>query len=429
MTSLRCPGEPRVVLATAGSLGDLNPFVGLARAIRSRGLRTTLLVPADHAGRAAAEGVEVVPLGAPGDLQAAIRDPQVWHPIRGFGRIWASGEAALRDALAWFDALPDDAPTTLVAHPLVLAHASIVRARRRSLRVLAAWLAPSNLVSVHDPLTLGPLAVPRWVPRAARRAAWWLTERVIVEPVALPRLNADRTGRELPPVRRLLSHLMSAADASVTLFPPWFSPTRPDWPRPLSEGAFVLHDPAAAGPLPHSVRAFLAAGEPPVVVTAGTAQVHAAAFFASALAAVRASGRRALLLSRDRAQVPEPLGADAMWHDYLPFAQLLPQSAALIHHGGIGTTAEALRAAVPQLVVPWAYDQFDNGARVIALGAGRASFLARRRPSRLAAELAALLRDARLRDGATAAAARIQADARAGRLEALVDAIVLRGRC
>jgi hypothetical protein len=66
---------------------------------------------------------------------------------------------------------------------------------------------------------------------------------------------------------------------------------------------------------------------------------------------------------------------------------------------------------------------------VIALGAGRASFLARRRPSRLAAELAALLRDARLRDGATAAAARIQADARAGRLEALVDAIVLRGRC
>lgn len=427
MTSHPRPGDPRVVLATAGSHGDLNPFIGLAGAIRARGARITLMVPAAHADRAAAAGVEVVPLGDPGDLQAAMRDPAIWHPTRGFGRIWAAGDAAFRDALAWFDAQPDDGPMTLVAHPLVLAHAAIARARRRTLRVVAAWLAPSNLVTVHDPLTLGPIEVPRWVPRAARRAAWRLTERVVVDAVVLPRLNVDRAARGLPPVRRLLGHLMAAADASVTLFPPWFSPTRPDWPAPLTEGTFVLHDPDAAMPLPEAVRAFLGAGPPPVVVTAGTGQVHAAAFFASALAAARADGRRVLLLTPERAQVPAALGADALWHAYLPLAALLPHAAALVHHGGIGTTAEALRAGVPQLVVPWAYDQFDNGARTVALGAGRASFAARRRPARLAAELAALLGDAGVRAGATAAAARIAADARADRLQAVVDAILDRG--
>jgi len=424
MISAARAGEPRVVLATAGSHGDLHPFLGLAAAIRARGAGITLMVPAAHAQRAAAAGVEVVPLGDPGDLQAAMRDPAIWHPTRGFGRIWAAGDAAFRDVLAGLDALPDDAPTTLVAHPLVLAHAAIARARRRTLRVVAAWLAPSNLVTVHDPLTFGPIAVPRWLPRAARRAAWRLTERVVIDPVALPRLNADRAARNLPPVRHLLGHLMAAADASVTLFPPWFSPTRPDWPTPLTEGAFVLHDPQAGAPLPEPVRAFLGDGAPPVVVTAGTGQVHAAAFFASVLAAARAAGRRAVVLTPERAQVPAPLGADALWHAYLPLAALLPHAAALVHHGGIGTTAEALRAGVPQLVVPRAYDQFDNGARTVALGAGRASYVAARRPARLATELAALLGDASVRAGAAAAAARIAADTRAGRLEAVVDAIL-----
>lgn len=430
MTPFARPGDPRVVLATAGSHGDLHPFVGLALAVRARGARTTLMVPAAHAARAAAalgEGIEVVPLGRPDDYERALRDPAVWRMREGFGRIWASGDAAFRDALAWLDALPDDGPTTLVAHPLVLAHASIARARRRTLRVVAAWLAPSNLVTVHDPLTLGPLAVPRWWPAAARRAAWALGERVAIRPVALPRLNADRAARGLPPVRRFLGHLMTVADASVTLFPPWFSPTRPDWPAPRVEGTFVLHDPHAGVPLPDAARAFLAAGAPPVVVTAGTGQVHAADVFAGALAAARATGRRAVLLTPERAQVPAALGDDACWFDWLPLSTLLPHAAALVHHGGIGTTAEALRAGVPQLVVPWAYDQFDNGSRVVALGAGRSAPAARRRPDRIVAELAALLGDACLHAGARAAAARIAEDARARRLDAVVDALVDRG--
>jgi rhamnosyltransferase subunit B len=80
--------------------------------------------------------------------------------------------------------------------------------------------------------------------------------------------------------------------------------------------------------------------------------------------------RRAIFLTPNRAQVPAALPPSVLWQQYLPLKKLLPHAAALIHHGGIGTTAEALRAGVPQLVVPLAFDQFDNGARVAAFGVG-----------------------------------------------------------
>ena len=81
-------------------------------------------------------------------------------------------------------------------------------------------------------------------------------------------------------------------------------------------------------------------------------------------------GRRAVLLTPHREQVPASLPPDMLWLPYVPLRTLLPRAAALVHHGGIGTTAEALRAGVPQVIVPLAYDQFDNAARVEALAAG-----------------------------------------------------------
>ena len=113
---------------------------------------------------------------------------------------------------------------------------------------------------------------------------------------------------------------------------------------------------------------FLAAGTAPVVVTLGTFQRHGAPMVAQVVAAARALGRRTVVLGADRPPMPPAPADDLLWQPYLPLHQLLPHAAALVHHGGIGTTAEALRAAVPQLVLPWAFDQFDNAQRVVALG-------------------------------------------------------------
>jgi rhamnosyltransferase subunit B len=94
-----------------------------------------------------------------------------------------------------------------------------------------------------------------------------------------------------------------------------------------------------------------------------------------------------VLLTRRREQLPTPLPNSIAWFAHLPLGQLLPHAAGLVHHGGIGTLAEALKAGVPQLITPFAFDQFDNAARLQSLGVADALPAARLRARTLARRL------------------------------------------
>jgi rhamnosyltransferase subunit B len=194
----------------------------------------------------------------------------------------------------------------------------------------------------------------------------------------------------------------------------------------LHEGAFPLYDPTPASTLDDELERFLGLGGEaarPVVFTPGSGNVQAARYFERALAATRRLGRRAIFLTPHRAQVPARLPAEVLWHPYVPLRRLLPRVAALVHHGGIGTTAEALRAGTPQLVVPLAFDQFDNGARVEALGAGRMLTGWRTRTRPLARALDTLLRSPEIHADCARTAALVEADEHidpAARIETLL---------
>jgi rhamnosyltransferase subunit B len=102
-------------------------------------------------------------------------------------------------------------------------------------------------------------------------------------------------------------------------------------------------------------------------------------------------GFRAILLTPHRSQIPANLPQNVRHFDYLPFSRILPRAAAFVHHGGIGSVAQALKAGVPQLIVPWGIVQFDNAARVEALGVGRKLRLQTITAERLGGELTGLL--------------------------------------
>lgn len=104
----------------------------------------------------------------------------------------------------------------------------------------------------------------------------------------------------------------------------------------------------------------------------------------------------------------------------MPYSYVFPRSRAIIHHGGVGTTAQALRYGVPALVVPWGFDQYYQGGRVQAIGAGRMIFRTRYTVERAASALDELLTDQRI----AAAAANIRdAIAREDGVGALCDAL------
>lgn len=396
------PSPIHFVVVTIGSAGDLFPFMRLALALRENGHRVTMLGPRQHAPFVEPTGLAFH--GLPAD-EAVLDHPDLWHPTRGLAVVWNATRPAMAQVPDVVAALPPDERIVLLAHPLALPEADLCRARRPGLKVAAAYLAPSNLPTVHDPLLLGPWPVPRWVPLGARRWLWRRLGEALINPVALPDVNAARAAHGLAPAADLVDFIVKVPDLSVTLFPDWFAPTQPDWPQPLVRAGFPLYDPSPQAALTPEVARFLEEGAKPVVFTPGTGNRQAAYYFRCALDACARLGQRAILLTPHRDQLPPRLPTPALWQEYVPLRALLPHVAALVHHGGIGTTAEALRAGTPQLVVPLAHDQFDNAARVEALGVGAGLRAARLTPVRLEKRLAGVVGNAEVQDACRRVAA------------------------
>jgi UDP:flavonoid glycosyltransferase YjiC (YdhE family) len=206
--------------------------------------------------------------------------------------------------------------------------------------------------------------------------------------VARP-LNRLGAGLGLPPVRRVFRWWLSP-DFVIGLFPPWYAEPQPDWPPQIRLAGFGRYDGAKAE-LPDDVRAFCQAGPPPVAFTLGTGMAHAARFFRDAVAACESAGVRGLLLTKYPGLIPSSLPPTIRHCAFAPFRQLLPLCGAVAHHGGVGTTAAALEAGCPQLVLPLAWDQPDNAARAKRLGVGVALGARRRGSGHMARALTRLL--------------------------------------
>ncbi len=140
---------------------------------------------------------------------------------------------------------------------------------------------------------------------------------------------------------------------------------------PLVREWTVVCDAPGASAADQELTSFLDAGAPPVVVTPGSANRHAGPFFAAATEALQRIGRRGLFLTGYPEQLPAELPDTILVRAYAPFSAVLPRSAAMIHHGGIGTMAQCLAAGVPQLIMPMAFDQPDNALRARKLGVAR----------------------------------------------------------
>lgn len=185
--------------------------------------------------------------------------------------------------------------------------------------------------------------------------------------------------------------LESGRTAALTLccYDPVFGPLQRDAPQ----GARVIGLPVfdvrsdADRSLPSGLERFLAGGPPPIVFTLGSFAIRSAgSFYAEATKAARLLNARAVLLTG--ANEHDAIDGSIFTVPYARHSLLFPRACAIVHHGGAGTTGQALLAGKPQLVVPHMGDQFDNAHRVERIGVGR-SLPARR----FTAQCAALLLD------------------------------------
>jgi UDP:flavonoid glycosyltransferase YjiC (YdhE family) len=355
-----------VILATLGTDGDIFPHVGLGVALRARGHRVTLADPEPYRSRAAALGLEFCPLVTTAEVGHMLADPDLWHPLKSGMMMARWGGPMIPRQYQAIAELARQPGSVLVANPGVLA-ARLVQ-EKLGTPTVSLLLQPGLLPSSTGPPQMpGGINIPPWLPYSLRGLYWLGIDAAGYALVASP-LNRIRVGLELSPVRRVFRWWLSP-DLVIGLFPSWYAAPQPDWPRQLRLAGFGRFDGAQAE-LPEDVRTFCEDGPPPIAFTLGTGMRHAAGFFRMAAEVCNALGARGLLLTKYPNSIPPRLPTGVRHYTFAPFRQLLPLCGAVVHHGGVGTTAAALEAGCPQLVLPLAWDQPDNAARVVELGAG-----------------------------------------------------------
>ena len=158
----------------------------------------------------------------------------------------------------------------------------------------------------------------------------------------------------------------------LALFSKVFAQPQPDWPKQTEVTGFCFYDGHHETTAPPELIRFLENGAPPIVFTLGSSAVWVARdFFSESIEAAKRLGRRAVCSSamNETCRTALPEGIIAL--DYVPYQSLLPKAAAVVHHGGVGTTSQGLLAGVPTLIVPFAFDQSDNAEHAYKLGTSR----------------------------------------------------------
>jgi rhamnosyltransferase subunit B len=417
----------RIVLATAGSLGDLHPYLAIGVGLKTRGHQVVVATSEFHRGRVLAAGLE---FGSLGNLlspehsteeamrKAFDRRTGLAYVIK--ERVLPFVEQSYRDLLA----ICDDADFIL-RHPAMFAVPAV--AERLGVPWMVAVLSPHTLLSAHDPPRLA--SAPwmyglRWMgplPHTILLGALKAASSKLTEP--LVRLRKKEGLRQGP---RTLYGNMFSHWGTIACWSSLFAPPQKDWPMRTTATGFAVYessDSNAAGEL--ALEAFMAAGGPPVVFTLGSAAVlDPGDFFEQSVAAVRQLGHRGVLMVGSDAQRFAALASpEILVTSYAPYSQVFPRAAAVVHHAGVGTTAMALRAGVPSLAVPRGLDQPDNAARLQRLGVALTVEPEDYRSDKIAPRLHRLLDEPAFRSSAQSLASAISAEDGVGNACATIERI------
>lgn len=316
---------------------------------------------------------------------------------------------AIDEGVRALDAVAGDACAIVGS---LFALAAPIVAEMRGIPLIPAFLQPMTVFSAYDPPVgqkYGTISEPARTPSRMWNRACFRVVRLETRRRYAALINRARVANGLPRQASTPILDMEAAHAlRLGLYPAFFAPPQPDFPGNFVHVGFPLLDAGAecAEGLDEEFERFLAEGPAPLVFTLGSLVTASPRdFYRESAALARSLGMRAVLLTGGAPAQPSP---DIIVRDYAPHCLVFPRAAAVIHHGGIGTTAQALRAGIPQLVVPHMGDQIDNAARIARLAVGERIDATRYTAARAAPVLTRLLRDDLLRERARALAATMQ---------------------
>jgi UDP:flavonoid glycosyltransferase YjiC (YdhE family) len=389
----------RIVLSNIGTFGDTNPLIAIALELKRRGHTPVMALPAVYEPK-------IRPLGLKFHAVRPDIDPGNSVLVEMVYDIKKGTENGLRNFLfpalrETYDDLLDAATVPERADLLLLGelnYAGPIVAEVTGIPWASYVLAPLSFFSAFDPPVLPPYPrlakADKMVPgfgRVIKRVARFVS-RKWPEPIYELRRELG-----LPKGENPLFDAKHSPNLVLALFSSVLGVEQSDWPENTLITGFCYYDADAGNQaLPANLEAFLATGEPPVVFTLGSAAVLAAGKFFdySARAAIRLGVRAVLLIGSDPRNLPRTsLPKSICVAEYAPYSQLFSRASMVVHQGGVGTTAQCLRAGKPMLIMPYSHDQPDNARRMRRLKVGRVIQKASYLPSKVARRLKAMLSD------------------------------------
>jgi rhamnosyltransferase subunit B len=387
-----------VILVPFGSAGDVYPFIGIGSELKRRGHVVSMITAGYFEDLAVQAGLEFAPFISRSEYLEMIGNPDLWHPQRSVPLL---ATRCVIPAIPVIYRLIEERyrpPNTVVVAGSLALGARLAQ-EKLGVPLTTIHLQPVVFRSRFDPPIHPGLGWIRRIPSFLRPAVFRLMDHMIDGIYAEP-LNGFRAQLGLAPVKRVMDRWWHSPDAVLALFPEWYASPQPDWPAIRAMTGFPLFDAAGLEDAPADLDSYLRTGEPPIVFTSGSAMATGQEFFRASADACQLLGRRGILVTKFADQLPTSLPELVRHIPYAPFSTLLPRAAAFVHHGGIGTSAQALKAGVPQLVSPCSYDQLDNAARLNRLGVSITIPRSQYTAERVAAALRQLISDEKVRSSA-----------------------------
>ena len=376
----------KIVLATFGSLGDMHPIIALALELRHRGYEIAIATMEFYREKIEMLGFEFRPMRPHIDFEEAKEMmPDLMDAKKGPEKMLR--EIVLPNLREMYDDLTEavaDADLFITGEVVYVAPSV---AEKTGKKWISSGLSPVTTFSATDP---GVFPTAQWLQHLRPLGAGFhralfsvlrLTIRHWFEPLRKFRREIGLNENHDPVFEDKYSDTLHLALFSKALAKP-----QPDWHQPTIQTGFCFYDGQNdTGVMPAGLAEFLDAGDPPVVFTLGSAAVmDARDFFEESAKTAQMLGRRALLLygvyneppklvesGEWRVESGKNIKSNIAAFNYAPYSKVFPKAACVVHQGGVGTTAQVLRAGVPHLIMPYSHDQPDNAARCERIGVAR----------------------------------------------------------
>jgi len=364
----------KITIFAAGSQGDIQPCVALSKGLQQARYSLRLAAPENFAGFAQAHHVNFYPLR--GDVQQVMASDTGRKFMETGGANPLKSIRAIRTLLAPIVmSMTDDAyaacrdADALICLGVLNAFGHSIA---ESLKIPILNIEPTPLLPTRS------FAAPSWpLQKNLGGLHNFLSGMAMLQVVWLwyrPFVNEFRQRLGMSPFTAARFYRTLKSTPLLGAYSPSIIPHPPDWPASVHISGYLFLDAQPDWQPPPALQAFLEAGDPPVYIGFGSMGGRDPEKLARLVAeALAASGQRGVLLKGWGGLHAEMLPGTVFLVDAAPHAWLFPRMSAVVHHGGAGTTAEGLRAGVPTVVIPFAFDQSFWGARVKALRVGPAA--------------------------------------------------------